>query len=111
MRPAPLFTSHPSGAIFWWQAAQTEPNQTREANGGIVASTRVTIFNNGSIRIEGDFEIVDQTGNPFGLGGRTTVTLCRCGRSANQPFCDGAHKRENFVSAVSARDLPPIPRA
>jgi CDGSH-type Zn-finger protein len=76
-----------------------------------VASTRVTIFNNGSIRIEGDFEIVDQTGQAFGLGGRISVTLCRCGRSANQPFCDGAHKRENFVSSVSARDLPPIPRA
>ena len=76
-----------------------------------MASTRVTIFSNGSIGIEGDFEIVDQTGNAFGLGGRTSVTLCRCGRSANQPFCDSAHKRENFQSAVSARDLPPIPRA
>jgi len=75
-----------------------------------VASTRVTVFNNGSIRIEGDFEIVDQAGNTFGLGGRTSVTLCRCGQSANAPFCDGTHKRVNFVSPVSARDLPPIVR-
>jgi CDGSH-type Zn-finger protein len=77
---------------------------------GLVASTKVTVFNNGSLRVEGDFEIVDQEGKPFGLGGRTAVTLCRCGRSANQPFCDGTHKRENFTSTVTARDLPPIMR-
>jgi CDGSH-type Zn-finger protein len=76
-----------------------------------LASTKVTIFNNGSIRIEGDFEIVDQAGVNFGLGGRTSVTLCRCGQSANAPFCDGTHKRVTFISPVSARDLPPIPRA
>jgi len=72
--------------------------------------TKVTIFNNGPLRIEGDFEIVDQEGKAFGLGGRAAVALCRCGHSANSPFCDGAHKRQNFVSAVSARDLPAVPK-
>ena len=76
-----------------------------------MASTKVTIFNNGSIRIEGDFEIVDQAGATFGLGGRTAVTLCRCGQTANPPFCDGTHKRVNFISPVAARDLPPIVKA
>ncbi len=70
-------------------------------------STRVTINHNGSIRIEGDFEIVDPTGKPFGLGGRTTSSLCRCGQSANKPFCDGAHKRTGFSDPVEARELPP----
>ena len=75
-----------------------------------MASTRVTIYSNGSLRLEGDFEIVDQQGNLFGLGGRTSVTLCRCGHSGNQPFCDGTHKRENFTSPVTARDLPALTR-
>ena len=75
-----------------------------------VAAARVTVLNNGSLRIEGDFEIVDQQGNAFGLGGRTSVTLCRCGHSGNQPFCDGTHKRENFTNVVTARDLPPAVR-
>jgi CDGSH-type Zn-finger protein len=75
-----------------------------------VAATKVTIFNNGSLRVEGDFELVDQEGRVFGLGGRTSITLCRCGRSGNQPFCDGTHKRESFQSSVTARDLPPIVR-
>ena len=61
------------------------------------------------MRIEGDFTIVDQEGKEFGLGGRTAITLCRCGHSANNPFCDGTHKRQNFVSSVEARDLPPKP--
>ena len=72
-----------------------------------MASTKVTIINNGSIRIEGDFELVDQDGKAFGLAGRTRIALCRCGQSANKPFCDGSHNRQGFASEVQARDLPP----
>jgi CDGSH-type Zn-finger protein len=68
--------------------------------------TKVTVFNNGPLRIEGDFEMVDQEGKAFGLGGRTAVAICRCGHSSNSPFCDGTHKRQNFTSVVTARDLP-----
>jgi CDGSH-type Zn-finger protein len=69
--------------------------------------TRITVMNNGSLRVEGDFEIADQEGRLFGLGGRTRVTLCRCGQSANKPFCDSAHKTCGFDSLVVARELPP----
>lgn len=76
-----------------------------------MAATRITVRNNASLRVEGDFEIVDQDGRPFGLGGRTAVTLCRCGRSANKPFCDAAHKTCGFESVVVAFDLaPPAPK-
>ena len=61
-----------------------------------MASTKITIQANGSMRIEGDFEIVDPTGTPYGLAGRTTVTLCRCGQSNNKPFCDGTHRKIGF---------------
>jgi len=74
-----------------------------------LAGTKVTVFSNGPLRVEGDFTIVDQEGKEFGLGGRTAVTLCRCGHSANNPFCDGTHKRNNFVAPSEARDLPPKP--
>ena len=70
-------------------------------------SARVTIFHNGSIRIEGDFTVHDAEGNPFGLAGRTVVGLCRCGHSENKPFCDGSHKRVGFQSMCPARELPP----
>jgi len=74
-----------------------------------MAATKIVVRNDGSLRVEGDFEMVDQAGKPFGLGGRTAVSLCRCGQSATKPFCDGAHKRINFQSAIEAHDLPPAP--
>ncbi len=70
-------------------------------------ATKVTIFNNGPIRIEGDISIVDATGKEFGLGGRTAIGLCRCGLSENKPFCDGTHGKSGFSSMCEARDLPP----
>ena len=69
-------------------------------------ATRVSVMNNGSLRIEGDFEVVDQDGRPFGLSGRTKVSLCRCGHSSNKPFCDGTHKSCGFDSTLVAFDLP-----
>ena len=70
-------------------------------------ATKITVNSNGSIRVEGDFEILDPEGKAFGLAGRTTIGLCRCGHSANKPFCDGSHRTVNFSDAVAARDLPP----
>ena len=70
---------------------------------------KITVNANGPLRLEGDFEICDAEGKSFGLGGRTTVGLCRCGQSANKPFCDGSHRKVNFESVCPARDLPPPP--
>lgn len=74
-----------------------------------MAATRIEVRNDGSLRVEGDFEIVDQDGKVFGLGGRTKVGLCRCGHSETKPFCDGSHKKMNFQSVVHAHDLPSVP--
>lgn len=74
-------------------------------------AVKVTVFNNGPLRIEGDpsdFVINDAQGNAFGLAGRAAIGLCRCGLSANKPFCDGAHARQGFESVCEARELPPM---
>ena len=71
-----------------------------------MSKTKLTINNNGSVRVEGDFEIVDAQGNQYGLGGRTLVSICRCGLSKNKPFCDASHKGHFEHNAV-AFDLPP----
>jgi CDGSH-type Zn-finger protein len=72
-----------------------------------MATTKVTVRNDGSIFIDGDFELLDAQGDKFGLGGRTSIGLCRCGQSANKPFCDGAHAKTGFQDKVVARELPP----
>lgn len=71
-----------------------------------MANTKITVNPNGSLRIEGDFEIVDKSGKNYDLGGRTLVSICRCGLSQNKPFCDGSHKG-HFEHEAEAFDLPP----
>jgi CDGSH-type Zn-finger protein len=51
-----------------------------------MAATKITASHNGPLRVEGDFEILDPDGKAFGLAGRTKISLCRCGHSANKPF-------------------------
>jgi CDGSH-type Zn-finger protein len=68
--------------------------------------TKITINNNGSLKVEGDFTIVDREGNAYNLGGREVVVLCRCGLSKNKPFCDGAHNGQ-FEHEAKAFSLPP----
>lgn len=71
-----------------------------------MASTKITVLSNGSLKVDGDFEIVDKSGNSYGLGGRTLVSICRCGLSGNKPYCDGSHKG-HFEHEAEAFDLPP----
>lgn len=72
-----------------------------------MAETKITIRNNGSLRVEGEFLIYDQDGNAFDLSGRKSIGLCRCGHSQNKPFCDGTHRMIGFQSEVKACQLPP----
>jgi len=71
-------------------------------------NTVITCANNGPLRVSGDDIVIkDAEGNSFDLSGRTVISLCRCGQSANKPFCDGSHNHHGFQSAVQARKLPP----
>ena len=69
----------------------------------------ITLKRNGSIRIEGDFVLLDYEGNPFDLNGRTHVSLCRCGLSQDKPFCDHTHKTIGYVEESKARVMTPPP--
>lgn len=68
--------------------------------------TKITVNNNGSLKVEGDMIVVDPHGNEYNLQGRTVVSFCRCGLSKNKPFCDGAH-RDHFDHEAIAFELPP----
>jgi CDGSH-type Zn-finger protein len=66
---------------------------------------RVTPYRDGPLLLRGAFELTDQDGNAIPTR-RTTVALCRCGRSQLRPFCDGTHKLTGF-QADSAAERPP----
>jgi CDGSH-type Zn-finger protein len=75
-----------------------------------MATTKITVNSNGSLRVEGDFEIVDKNGNVYDLSGREVVSICRCGMSNNKPFCDASHKG-HFEHEAVAFSLPPKKQA
>ena len=64
----------------------------------------VTVYEDGPLLVRGSFRLVTQEGRPIDPG-RATVALCRCGRSAVKPFCDGSHKATGF-RAPGNSDMP-----
>jgi CDGSH-type Zn-finger protein len=56
---------------------------------------RVTALADGPLQVEGPLTLTGADGAAVYCGDRTW--LCRCGHSANKPFCDGSHKRIGFT--------------
>jgi CDGSH-type Zn-finger protein/uncharacterized Fe-S cluster protein YjdI len=52
---------------------------------------------NGPLRVRGNLELTSGTGRV--VARVSTAMLCRCGGSANKPFCDGTHAKIGFKSA------------
>lgn len=48
----------------------------------------------GSLKVVGNLEVVSGTGRS--VNKTTTVFLCRCGQSANKPYCDSSHRAAGF---------------
>lgn len=65
-------------------------------------ATIITPYRDGPLLVRGAFRLVDQDGTEIDAR-RRTVALCRCGKSAAKPFCDGSHKAVRF-SAPSGRE-------
>ena len=93
--------------------AQTE-------NDGPVEVMRIVIRKNGPYRVFGGVPLVRKTqvvtehGEPLTWQKEGTLDtppgqyydLCRCGQSAERPFCDGSHKRVGFDGTETAETGP-----
>lgn len=66
-----------------------------------MAEVRITVRDNGPLRVTGPVILEDAEGNVFET--KETFFLCRCGRSEKKPFCDGTHRHIGFDSAPRAR--------
>lgn len=54
----------------------------------------IKVSKNGPFILEGHARLTDCDGNL--IKEDCKMALCRCGLSKNQPFCDGAHLRQNW---------------
>jgi CDGSH-type Zn-finger protein len=66
-----------------------------------VDKVTITTRPNGPYLVKGPIELLDPDGKPFTVTG-DTVALCRCGRSASKPFCDGTHNKVGFQASEKA---------
>jgi CDGSH-type Zn-finger protein len=57
-----------------------------------------TLGVSGPLWVRGGIRIESADGEPYEV--RNRVTLCRCGRSANKPFCDGTHIEAGFKDGL-----------
>jgi CDGSH-type Zn-finger protein len=55
----------------------------------------ITAYEDGPLLVRGPVTFLTQDGEEVDPG-RATVALCRCGKSASKPFCDGTHKVAKF---------------
>ena len=63
----------------------------------------ITPYRDGPLLVRGPFRLVDQDGREIEVE-RSTIALCRCGKSKLRPFCDGTHKLSGFTAPSAAED-------
>jgi CDGSH-type Zn-finger protein len=68
-----------------------------------VEKTKITAKPGGPYMVEGPITLIGPDGQEVEVKGNKTW-LCRCGGSANKPFCDGTHSKIGFAAAEAARD-------
>ena len=67
----------------------------------------IRAYDDGPLLVRGEFRLETQDGRVIDPG-RGTVALCRCGRSALKPFCDGRHVQARFrARSEEVPDRPP----
>ena len=77
----------PSGALSY----KMEGNETKEES---ILETKVEVLKDGPLLVYGTLHITKPNGEKDKKN--KTTAFCRCGASANKPYCDGAHLKANF---------------
>lgn len=65
-----------------------------------MADITITVRDNGPLLVRGGATVTDAEGKTYEI--QDVIALCRCGHSGKKPFCDGAHKTNNFESTPRA---------
>jgi CDGSH-type Zn-finger protein len=86
----------PSGAITYERHDGAPQERTPDVN-------VLTIRENGPYAVQADIQL-------DGVGAMFRATLCRCGKSANKPFCDNSHRAAGFAATgePSTQETDPL---
>jgi CDGSH-type Zn-finger protein len=77
----------PSGRLVVWDKNGKDIEPKFEPSIGVVKDPQEDM--RGPIWVRGGIPVESADGNVYEI--RNRVTLCRCGKSSNKPFCDGSH--------------------
>lgn len=94
---AELAHNCPSGAITYERTDGGPQESAPKVN-------LIRVRENGPLAVHAELTIA-------GSGSMLRATLCRCGRSANKPFCDGAHAAAGFAATGEPATKPTEPLA
>jgi CDGSH-type Zn-finger protein len=78
----------PAGRLVVWDKETGKPIEPKfEPSLGLIEDTEKKV--GGPIWVRGGIPVVSAAGKTYEI--RNRMTLCRCGKSNNKPFCDGNH--------------------
>ena len=78
----------PAGRLVVWDRETGKAIEPKfKPSLGLIEDTEKRV--SGPIWVRGGIPVVSSGGQTYEV--RNRVTLCRCGKSRNKPFCDGSH--------------------
>ncbi len=89
--------SHATAGFTATGEPATQASEPLAARDGPLAITPTL---DGPLQVSGNLELVSGTGRT--LNRCTEAWLCRCGHSANKPYCDGSHRKAGFKAPGAA---------
>lgn len=90
----------PTGALRYERLDGTAQEQPERP-------TIVIPIEDGPLLMVGDLDVRDADGEQ--IAHETRLTLCRCGLSRNQPFCDNSHRRRGWTSGPTSEPNNTLP--
>ena len=79
----------PSGALSFYMNEEEKEETAKEA-------ISIEVMLNGPLLVKGNCQVKAAGGTISNK--ENTTAFCRCGASANKPYCDGTHKGSDFTS-------------
>lgn len=79
-----------AGFVATGEPASLEFEALEQRDGTVTVDLRA----DGPLRLSGNMEIIAASGRT--VDKKTDAFLCRCGASANKPYCDGSHTKIGF---------------